>query len=35
MSGYLSGNAIFPLLAIIVVVVYVVNRIRGNKRYKK
>lgn len=28
-------DLIFPILALFVVVVYVVNRIRSNRRYKK
>ncbi len=29
------NDLIFPLLALFVIVVYVVNRIRSNRRYKK
>ncbi len=29
------NDLIFPILALFVVVVYVVNRIRSNRRYKK
>ncbi|SDQ12343.1 hypothetical protein SAMN05216294_0460 [Flagellimonas zhangzhouensis] len=28
-------NLMFPILALFVVVVYVVNRIRSNRRYKR
>jgi|10_taG_2_1085330.scaffolds.fasta_scaffold09010_4 flagellar biogenesis protein FliO len=28
-------DLLFPLLALFVIVVYVVNRIRSNRRYKK
>ncbi len=28
-------NLLFPILALFVVVVYVVNRIRSNRRFKK
>ncbi len=28
-------DLVFPILALFVVVVYVVNRIRSNRRYKK
>jgi flagellar biogenesis protein FliO len=29
------NDLIFPILALFVIVVYVVNRIRSNRRYKK
>ncbi len=29
------NDLIFPMLALFVIVVYVVNRIRSNRRYKK
>lgn len=35
MAEYLSGNMIFLLLAVVVVVIYVINRIRGNKKFKR
>lgn len=35
MAEYLSGNLIFLILAVVVVVVYVINRIRGNKKFKR
>lgn len=35
MAEYLSGNLIFLILAVVVVVVYIINRIRGNKKFKR
>lgn len=36
MAEYLSGNLIFLILAVVVVVVYVINRIwGGNKKFKR
>ena len=32
---YLNGDMVFPLLAFFVVVVYIVNRIRSKKRFKR
>jgi flagellar biogenesis protein FliO len=29
------NDLVFPILALFVIVVYVVNRIRSNRRYKK
>lgn len=29
------NDLVFPILALFVVVVYVINRIRSNRRYKK
>lgn len=31
----MSGNLIFLLLAVIVIVVYIINRMRGNKMRRK
>lgn len=32
---YLNGDMVFPLLALFVVVIYVVNRIRTKRKFKK
>ena len=31
----MNGDLVFPLLALFVVAVYVFNRMRNNKKYKK
>ncbi|PKA98136.1 hypothetical protein B0O79_1818 [Flavobacteriaceae bacterium MAR_2009_75] len=35
MAEYLSGNMIFLILAVVVIIVYIINRMRGNKMHKK
>lgn len=32
---FLNGDLIFPLLALFVVAIYVINRIKNNKKYKR
>lgn len=34
-SEYLSGNIIFLILAVVVIVIYIINRMRGNKMHGK
>lgn len=31
----LNGNLVFPILALLVVVIYFVNKIRANKKFKR
>ncbi|GEM_PF-6888335 len=35
MAEYLSGNMIFLILAVVVIVVYIITRIRGNRKFKR
>ncbi|GBF18068.1 hypothetical protein C21_00225 [Arenibacter sp. NBRC 103722] len=33
--SFLNGNFVFPLLALVLLVVYFVNRIKNNRKYKR
>ena len=33
--SYLNSDLVFPMLALLVIVVYIVTRVRNKKRYKR
>ncbi len=33
--NFLNGNLVFPLLALFAVIIYFVNRIRSQRKYKR
>ena len=33
--NYLNSDLVFPILALFVVVIYIVNRVRNKRRYKR